>query len=91
MLFDAVFVGLFVLGWLACGLLAWLAGSVATRGNAGLATLPLAALAGVTGGLIVPFAGFTGGGGLAASFAAAASLAGLVTFARIISRTGRGP
>lgn len=91
MLFEAVFIGLFVLGWVACGAIAWLAGSVATRGHAGLVTLPLAALAGVVGGLMVPFAGFTGSGGLAASFAAAAALAGLVTFARIYSRGGREP
>lgn len=91
MLFDALFIGLFVLGWFACGTLAWLVGSVATRGNAGLGTLPLAGVAAVAGGLVVPFVGFTGVGGLAGSFVAATGFAALVTFARIYSRSARTP
>lgn len=91
MLFDALFVGLFVLGWLACGTLAWLVGSVLTRGNAGIITLPLAGFAAVAGGLVVPFLGFTGIGGLAGSFVAASALAALVTFARILRRVAHTP
>ncbi|MXZ89084.1 MAG: hypothetical protein F4Z07_09645 [Dehalococcoidia bacterium] len=55
MLFDLLFITLYVLGWLALGFLPWLALSVITRGNAGLRYLPLSMGAGVVGGLAVPF------------------------------------
>lgn len=55
MLFDLLFVALYLLGWLALGFLPWLVLSVATRGNAGLRYLPLSMGAGVAGGLVVPF------------------------------------
>lgn len=87
MVFDALFLGLFVMGWVGAGTLAWLVGSVATRGNAGLGTLPLAAFAGVVGGLLVPFVGFTGRGGLFGSFVVAALFGAMVTFARILGRS----
>jgi hypothetical protein len=35
-LFALIFLSLFLLGWLFCAFLPWLAVSVATRGNAGL-------------------------------------------------------
>ncbi len=54
MLFDALFITLFVIGWLALGFLPWLALSVATRGNAGMRYLPLSMAAAVIGGLAVP-------------------------------------
>ncbi len=55
MLFNALFITLYVLGWLALGFLPWLALSVATRGNAGMRYLPASLAAGVIGGLVVPF------------------------------------
>lgn len=55
MLFNLLFVALYVLGWLALGFLPWLVLSVATRGNAGLRYLPLSMGVGVAGGLVVPF------------------------------------
>jgi hypothetical protein len=72
MIFDLVFISLFVAGWLLCGYLPWAVKSVVTRGNAGLKYLPLCLFAAVVCGLAVPIIGFTGVGGLVASFAVAA-------------------
>jgi uncharacterized membrane protein len=71
-IFDLIFVGLFVAGWLICGYLPWLARSIATRGEAGLRYLPLCLLAAVVTGLAIPIVGFDGMPGLIASFVAAA-------------------
>jgi hypothetical protein len=67
-LFGILAITVLLTGWLAMGTLAWLAISVATRGNAGLGMLPLAWFTGVVAALIVPMLGFTGGGGLLSSF-----------------------
>ena len=59
MLFDTIFISLFVTGWLICGYVPWLAWSVATRGHAGLIYLPLCLFAGVVGGMAVPTLGLS--------------------------------
>ena len=71
MLFNLIFIGLFVAGWLTLGFLPWLAISVATRGHAGLRYLPLSLFAGLVGGLAVPIFIRDDGLGLVLSFAAA--------------------
>lgn len=53
-MFTGIFVTLMVAGWLSLAFLPWLGWSVATRGNAGLANLPLCLFAGVVAGLAVP-------------------------------------
>lgn len=70
-LFSILAMTVLVAGWLTVGTFAWLAVSVATRGNAGLAMLPLAWFCAVVAALIVPMLGFTGGGGLFGSFVVA--------------------
>ncbi len=86
MLFDALFLGLFLAGWTVCGALAWLVWSVATRGAAGLGTLLLAILASVSGGLLVPFLGLRDDVGVGVSFAVGAGLALFVSGARVAAR-----
>lgn len=56
-MYTAIFVSLFVAAWLFLGLLPWLALSIATRGNAGLANLPLCLFTAVVAGLAVPLFG----------------------------------
>ncbi len=85
MLFDVIFVSLFVTGWLICAFLPWLVLSVATRGNAGLANLPLCLFAGLVGALAVPIMGFDGAGGLSMSFLVAALVPSLLLGARRLS------
>lgn len=70
-LFGLLAITVLVVGWLAAGTFAWLVVSVASRGNAGLAMLPLAWFTAVVSALIVPMLGFTGAGGLLASFVVA--------------------
>jgi hypothetical protein len=53
-LFDLIFLSLFVSGWLLCGYIPWVVLSVATRGNAGLGNLPLSLFAALIAGLSVP-------------------------------------
>lgn len=72
MLFELIFVSLYLAGWLICGFLPWLAVSVATRGHAGLPMLPLCLFAGVVGGLSVPVLVRQDAAGLVLSFIAAA-------------------
>jgi hypothetical protein len=74
MIFDILFVGLFVAGWLLCGYLPWAVKSIATRGRAGLKYLPLCLFAAVVSGFAVPIVGFDGMGGLIGSFIAAAGV-----------------
>lgn len=71
MLFELIFVSLFIAGWLACGFAPWLALSVATRGHAGLHMLPICLFGGVVGGLAVPILLRQDMAGLWLSFAAA--------------------
>lgn len=70
-LFDLIFLGLFIAGWMLTGLVPWMITSVVTRGHAGLLNLPLCLLAAVAGGLLVPIVGFTGSSGIWLSFAIA--------------------
>jgi len=87
MLFDLIFLSLFAAGWLLCAFLPWLVLSVATRGEAGLAVLPLCLFTGVVCALLVPFLGATGGRGLVASFVVAlAAPALLLLLRRAVSR-----
>jgi len=84
-LFDVIFVSLFVAGWLVCAFLPWLVVSVATRGNAGLANLPLCLFAGLVAALAVPVLGFNGAGGLRMSFVAAVVVPSLLLGVRRFS------
>lgn len=68
MLFTLIFLSLLIAGWLICGFVPWLALSVVTRGNAGLANLPLCLFAAVVSGLAVPLLGLTNSTGLWLSF-----------------------
>lgn len=84
MLFELIFVSLFVAGWLACGFAPWLAVSVATRGHAGLHMLPVCLFGGVVGGLAVPILIRQDLAGLWLSFAAAILLpSGLIATQRL--------
>ncbi len=82
MLFDLIFLTFFVFGWLLCGYLPWVALSVATRGNAGLANLPLSLFAALVAGLSVPILFRQDGLGAIISFAAAFVAAVAVLLAR---------
>lgn len=57
MLFELIFVTIFVAAWVVCGYLPWFLLSVFTRGNAGLVYLPLSVFTGVVAGLAVPLLG----------------------------------
>lgn len=72
MLFDAIFLGMLLAGWLLCAYVPWVVLSVATRGHAGMWSLPLSLFGGVVCALAVPLLGADGWGGLWASFAVAA-------------------
>ena len=72
MLFNLIFLSLFLLGWLICAFLPWLVLSVATRGDAGLGYLPLSLFSGVVAAVAVPVLGLTDGRGLLLSFVVAA-------------------
>lgn len=85
MLFDAIFVSLFVAGWLFCGLLPWLGSSIATRGHAGLRFLPLCLFAAVAAGFAVPILGLTDTTGIWVSFVAAFAAPALLLAARRLS------
>jgi hypothetical protein len=84
-LFEVIFLGLLVAGWLVVGVVPWMAVSVATRGEAGLANLPLCLVAAVAGGLLVPLVGLTDGTGLWLSFLAALLLPSGLMLARRLS------
>jgi hypothetical protein len=80
--FDQIFVTLFVTGWALCGLFAWLAASVLTRGHAGLVMLPASMATAVLFALLVPFLGATGVGGIWLSFVVAVVAPSLLLAAR---------
>jgi len=69
--YTAIFLSIFVAGWLICAFVPWLVLSVLTRGDAGMAYLPLCLLAGVVAGFAVPILGLDDGTGLVLSFVAA--------------------
>lgn len=74
MLFTFIFVSLYVMGWCFFAFLPWLAFSIATRGHAGLAMLPLCLFAGVVAGLALPVLGADSVAGFWLSFVAAAAV-----------------
>ena len=84
MLFELIFISLYLAGWLACGFAPWLAVSVATRGHAGLHMLPVCLFGGVVGGLAVPILVRQDLAGLVMSFVAAILVpAGLIAAQRL--------
>jgi len=87
-LYDAIFVSLYVVGWLVSAFVPWLVLSVATRGRAGLAYLPLCLFVGVVAGFAVPIFGLTNALGLWLSFAAAFLVPALLLAARRFSLGG---
>jgi hypothetical protein len=69
--FEVLALALMLVLWAALGSICWLAGAVARRGLGALPALPLAALGGLAGGLLVPAVGRRDGIGLLASLGAA--------------------
>jgi hypothetical protein len=88
-MFTAIFLALFVTGWLVCAYLPWATWSIATRGAAGVQFLPFCLFAGVLAAVAVPVLGADGMAGLWLSFplAAIASLGALA--AAHLGRIGR--
>lgn len=86
MLFDLIFLSLFMVGWLLCAYVPWVALSIATKGNAGMVLLPLCLFTGVVAAMAVPVVGFDGPNGLKASFVvaflASAAMLGIGRFVR---------
>lgn len=85
MLFDLIFLGLMLAGWLLCAYVPWVVASILTRGHAGLRYLPLCLFAGVAGALAVPVLGADGASGLWASFGVAAAVPTVLLAARRVS------
>ena len=85
MLYNLIFISLYVVGWSACGFLPWLTLSVATRGQAGLAYLPLCVFAGNVAGLAVPILILDDATGLWLSFLLAALVPAALLAARRLS------
>ncbi len=88
-MFTLIFVSLYVVSWLVLGFLPWLALSVATRGNAGLANLPLCLFAAVVAGLAVPLLGKDDMAGIWLSGVAAVTVPSLLLAARRFSMGSR--
>lgn len=87
MLFEIIFVSVFVFAWLICGFAPWLVNSVATRGQAGLGNLPLCLLAAVVAGTALPALGANGLSGIWMSLVAAVAVPSLLlAFRRIALR-----
>lgn len=87
-MFTFIFLSLFTGAWALCGASAWLAASVATRGEAGLGMLPLAMGAGIIAGLAVPVLVRDDGLGLFLSLAAALALPAVFIASRLYARAG---
>ncbi len=85
MTFENIFVALFLFAWLFCGFVPWLVSSVLSRGNAGLAYLPLSMFAAVVAGLAVPMLGKDDAAGIWLSFGAALAAPSLLLGARRFS------
>ena len=85
MLFEFIFVGLFVVAWLICGFVPWLVLSVFTHGRAGLVNLPLSLFAAVVAGLAIPVLGLTGESGIWLSVVAAVAVPSLLLGLRRLS------
>lgn len=63
-MFTIIFVSLFLVAWLILAFIPWLLFSVFTRGNAGLANLPLCLFTGLVAALAVPTLGMEDGRGV---------------------------
>lgn len=85
MLFTAIFLTLFITGWMIVGGIPWLVLSVKTRGSAGLWYLPLSMLAGAVGGVAVPVLWLDNATGIWVSFIAAFVVSSLLLAARRFS------
>jgi hypothetical protein len=77
MSFEVLALALMLVLWTALGTVCWLPVAVARRGRGSLPALPLAALGGLSAGLLVPALGRRDGVGLLLSLGAAL-LGGLV-------------
>ncbi len=84
-MFTLIFVSLFLVAWLILAFVPWLAVSVFTRGNAGLANLPLCLFTGVVAALAVPTLGLEDMRGVWLSMAAAFIAPALLMAARRMS------
>ena len=69
--FEVLALALMLVLWAALGTVCWLAGVVARRGRGVLPALPLAALGGLAGGLLLPALGRRDGVDLLVSLGAA--------------------
>jgi hypothetical protein len=87
-LYDAIFISVYVVGWLICAFVPWLVLSVASRGHAGLIYLPLCLFVGVVAGFAVPIFGLTNALGLWLSFVAAFAVPALLLGLRQFSLGG---
>ncbi len=85
MLFDLIFLSIFVVAWLICGFAPWLVLSIATRGEAGLINLPLCLFAAVVAGFAVPVFGANGVAGLWISLLAAVAVPSILLALRRFS------
>jgi len=85
--FEALALALMLVLWAVLGTACWLAGAVARRGRGILPALPLAALGGLAGGLLVPALGRRDGVGLLMSLLAA--VVGGLAFTAAGFRLGR--
>lgn len=90
-MFTLIFGSAFVMAWLICGFVPWLALSVATRGHAGLGQLPLCLFAGLVAGLAVPILGMNGRNGIWLSFLTATAVPILLLVARRLSLAAHAP
>jgi len=70
-LFDAIFLILFVATWLVISSLSWIALSLRRRARGALWAAPFAAVGGVVGAVLVPVAGLTNELGIGVSMIAA--------------------
>ncbi|MCY3557477.1 MAG: hypothetical protein OXH13_02370 [Chloroflexi bacterium] len=77
MLFDAIFLILFVATWLLISSLSWIALSLRRRARGSLWAAPFAAAGGVGGAVLVPVAGLTNELGVGVSMVAALAGSGL--------------
>ena len=71
MLFDAIFLILFVATWLLISMLSWIALSLPRRARGSLWSAPFAAAGGVGGAVLVPLAGLDNALGIGVSMLAA--------------------
>jgi hypothetical protein len=85
--FDVLALVLMLVLWAGLGTVSWLASATAHRGRGALPALPLAALGGLAGGLLVPTLGRRDSVGLLVSLLAA--LLGGLVFAAAGFRLGR--